>query len=223
MIPYFLGIGAFVYFTTQGGILADAFIVTNEDGETAVNSLYALPVFLSHILPIGLLGLIVAAMIAAFMSTHDSYLLCWSSVITLDVIAPLRGETMTEKAKILSMRIIIVIIGLYILFWGLFYEPSDDLWDYLGISGAIYFTGAISVLTFGLYWKRASSTGAALALLSGFVAILGLGKFRSALFPEWIGPAEFGLMSLALSFLCMIVGSILVPDPPSDTQAPLAA
>ena len=37
------------------------------------------------------------------------------------------------------------------------------------ITGAVYFTGAISLLIFGLYWKRASSTGAVLAILSGSV------------------------------------------------------
>lgn len=48
----------------------------------------AMPLMLGRILPIGLIGLITAGMLAAFMSTHDSYLLCWSSVITQDVIAP---------------------------------------------------------------------------------------------------------------------------------------
>ena len=50
-----------------------------------------MPVFLGRILPAGLIGLVTAGMIAAFMSTHDSYLLCWSSVITQDIIGPLTG------------------------------------------------------------------------------------------------------------------------------------
>ncbi|MGC9326341.1 MAG: sodium:solute symporter family transporter, partial [Candidatus Hinthialibacter sp.] len=61
------------------------------------------------------------------------------------------------------------------------YEGSDDIWEYMGITGAIYSTGAIAVLSFGLYWKRASSTGATLALISGFSAIFGLSKVRDLL------------------------------------------
>ena len=59
------------------------------EGVAALDNLYSLPVFLGRILPAGLIGIITAGMVAAFMSTHDSYLLCWSSVLTQDVVAPL--------------------------------------------------------------------------------------------------------------------------------------
>ena len=90
-------------------------------------------------------------MIAAFMSTHDSYLLCWSSVITQDIISPLRKKELSDFDRIKIVRIIIVIIGLYVLYWGLIYNGSEDVWDYMAITGAIYFSGAISVLIGGLY------------------------------------------------------------------------
>jgi SSS family solute:Na+ symporter len=44
----------------------------------------------------------------------------------------------------------------------------------MAVTGAIYFAGAFAVLTGGRYWKRASSTGAVLALLAGGAAVLGL-------------------------------------------------
>ena len=46
----------------------------------------------AEMLPVGVLGLLTAAMLAAFMSTHDSYLLCWASVIARDILAPLSAE-----------------------------------------------------------------------------------------------------------------------------------
>ena len=60
----------------------------------------------------------------------------------------------------------------------MFYDGSDAIWDYLGITGAIYFTGAISVIIFGLYWEKASKMGAILALLGGLSALLGLEPVR---------------------------------------------
>ena len=113
----------------------------------------------------GMIGLITAAMIAAFMSTHDGYLLCWSTVITQDIIAPLFKQRLDNPTRIKITRILIVLIGLYILYWGLFYTGEEDIWDYMAVTGAIYFTGAFSLLFGGLYWHRASSTGAVLALL----------------------------------------------------------
>lgn len=225
LIPYFLGVAAFVFVMTSGAIFTDTFFPT--DSSQALSELYALPVFLSHTLPVGVLGLITAAMIAAFMSTHDSYLLCWSSVIVLDIINPLRkGKPLGDKGKVFLTRFVMILIGIYILIWGIWYEGSDDIWEYMGITGAVYFTGAISVLSFGLYWKRASSTGAVLALLSGFSAILGLSKVREALHYEviegWIGfsltAPVIGLCTLALSILAMIFGSLLFPDSPKNTD-----
>jgi SSS family solute:Na+ symporter len=120
-------------------------------------------------------------MIAAFMSTHDSYLLCWSSVLVQDVIAPLSRRPLTTERRVTITRVLIVVIGIYIWIWGLFYTGSDDIWDYMAITGAIYSTGAFAVLVGGLYWPRASSTGAFCALLAGCTAILGLQPVRQTL------------------------------------------
>lgn len=215
LIPYFLGIGAFVYMHTLAPELQAAFFP--EQSENGVNNLYAMPIFLGRILPIGLIGLIAAGMIAAFMSTHDSYLLCWSSVITQDIIAPIKKEKVSTSARILMTRVFIVLIGIYILYWGLFYEGKDDIWDYMAVTGAIYFTGAFSLLLGGLYWKRASSVGATLALLSGFFSIVGLSPVQNILNIE-IPSARVGLYTIALSIISMVLGSLLFPDKKDKVQ-----
>jgi len=196
IVPAFLGICAFVYF----------------DGQILDNSLAMLPQYLLEILPIGLLGIVVAGMLAAFMSTHDSYLLCWSTIITNDIIEPLSGKKISSNKKITITRLIILLLGCYIFIWGMFYEGSDAIWDYLGITGAIYFTGAISVVVMGIYWEKASSTGAILALLGGFSAILGLEPIRDLVGLDLNNPSLVGLCTLFLSMLLMILGSIIFPD-----------
>ena len=179
IIPNLLGVCAFVFVMTKAPDLQAVFFPEEADVK-AVDNLYAMPIFLGRILPAGLIGLITAAMIAAFMSTHDGYLLCWSTVITQDVIAPLFKERLDNPTRIKITRVLIVLIGLYILYWGLFYTGEEDIWDYMAVTGAIYFTGAFSLLFGGLYWHRASSTGAVLALLVGITAVLGLGPVQKA-------------------------------------------
>ncbi len=179
IIPNLLGVCAFVFVMTKAPDLQAVFFPEEADAK-AVDNLYAMPIFLGRILPAGLIGLITAAMIAAFMSTHDGYLLCWSTVITQDVIAPLFKERLDNPTRIKITRVLIVLIGLYILYWGLFYTGEEDIWDYMAVTGAIYFTGAFSLLFGGLYWHRASSTGAVLALLVGITAVLGLGPVQKA-------------------------------------------
>ena len=196
IIPCFLGICAFVYF----------------NGNTGDQSLALMPKFLAEILPVGILGIVVAGMLAAFMSTHDSYLLCWSTIITNDIIEPLYRRKISSDFKIFLTRIIIIILGVYIFYWGMFYEGSDAIWDYLGITGAIYFTGAISVVVLGLYWEKASSTGAVLSLLGGLSSIVGLEPVRNFIGLSIDNPAVIGIISLIFSISLMIIGSIIFPD-----------
>ena len=197
MIPCFLGICAYIHY---GGVVDD-------------NTLIMMPRFLSEILPIGVLGIMTAAMLAAFMSTHDSYLLCWSTIITNDIINPLSGGNLSSEKKIKFSRIIILILGVYILYWGLVYDGGDSIWSYLGITGAIYFTGAISVILFGIYWSKASSTGAIAALLGGLSALFGLEPIRLSIpMISNMKPEEIGLLTLVITGTLMVVFSLLFPD-----------
>jgi len=179
LLPYFLGICAFV-FAFRHAALKEIFLPAGRDADSQT-TLLAMPVFLSQILPAGLIGIVCAGMLAAFMSTHDSYLLCWSSVLTQDVVAPWFKKGLSSRIRLLLTRIFIVAIGIFILVWGLWYPLGQDLWDYMAISGAIYFTGAIALLVFGLYWKRASKVGAYAALVCGFLAALGLTPVQNKL------------------------------------------
>jgi len=224
LIPYFWGICAFVFIMTAAPDLKEAFFPPA--GGEAVSNLYAMPVFFARLLPTGLIGLITAAMIAAFMSTHDSYLLCWSSVITQDIIAPLAGERLDTRRRILITRVLIVLIGLYIWWWGVFYKGREDIWDYMAVTGAIYFTGAFAVLLGGLYWKRASSTGAVLALAAGCSAVLGLEPVQNYLHLKELGMrlgmeitgARVGLFAILLTLVVMVAGSLLFPDAPAGER-----
>lgn len=224
MIPYFWGIAAFVYImaSPDGADLKALFFPDGPGSLSQEHSLIAMPVYLGRLLPPVLIGIITAAMIAAFMSTHDSYFLCWSSVITQDVVAPLRREPLSEKARVKLTRFIILAIGIYVYIWGLTYKGGEDIWDYMAVSGAIYFNGALAVLIGGLYWKRASSAGAFAALLAGVTAIFGLSpvqrlvglQFRDAS-GEWVARmtgAQVGLISVGLALGSMVLFSLLFPD-----------
>ena len=176
-----------------------------------------MPRFLGHLLPSGLLGLVAAGMLAAFMSTHDSYLLCWSSVLTQDVIAPLGGDRMSNRSRLNLTRLLIFAIGIFLLIWSLWYELRQDLWDYMAITGAIYFTGAFALLVAGLYWKKASRVGAYLALVVGLSAVLGLKPIQETVQKilgvglEWDGEI-IGISTVAASSLVMVLGSLAFPD-----------
>jgi len=212
MVPQFLGICALVYLFQTPATRSMFFTEAGAPVADATLTLQAMPIFLSQILPTGLIGLIGAGLLAAFMSTHDSYLLCWASVLTHDVVAPATGETLSTRHRLLLSRVFILLIGLFLLVWGLWYDLGQDLWDYMAISGAIYFTGAFALLLTGLYWKRASTVGAYLALITGVGAMAGLGPVNRALGLQAYTAAEIGLATTVLSLGLMVAGSLLFPD-----------
>jgi SSS family solute:Na+ symporter len=217
LIPNFLGLCALVY-VSQHSALRGVFLPEGGEAPAEV-TLAAMPLFLSQILPIGLIGLIGAGMLAAFMSTHDSYLLCWASVLTQDVVAPLSGERLSTRARIWLTRTLIAVIGIFLLVWSLWYPLGQDLWDYMAVTGAVYFTGAFALLLFGIYWRRASTTGAYLALVAGFSALLGLEPVRELLglggFETALTGDIVGLSAVGLCVVLMVAGSLLFPDRPA--------
>ena len=232
IVPYFWGICAFVFIMGMPALKTAFF--PGEDGGAAIDTLYAMPIFLGQILPVGVIGLLTAAMIAAFMSTHDSYLLCWSSVLTNDVAKPLLGDRLTDKGAVLLTRIFVVAIGVLILFISLIYPLQADLWDFMAVTGGIYFIGAFALLAAGLYWKPASKGGAICALALGGLNVFGLPTVQKAVLnflgytPDWIAAfnktcssERVGLATVVLALAGMIVGSLLFPDQTdnNDTEA----
>ncbi len=209
LVPNFLGICALVYIC-QTPALQSIFLPDDGNADSGM-TLMAMPVFIGNILPTGILGIITAGMLAAFMSTHDSYLLCWSSVLTQDVIAPCFKDGLSNKTRLRLTRTFVVLIGLFLLLWGLWYPLGQDLWDYMAITGAVYSTGAFALLVFGIYWKRASSTGAYLALCSGGLAALGL-KPIAELFNLNASAETVGLATIGLAVVTMVLGSLAMPN-----------
>lgn len=210
MIPQFLGICALAWVAGRPELL--------EHFGEAESSLGAMPFFLGKILPAGIIGIITAGMLAAFMSTHDSYLLSWSAVLTQDVVGPLTGDRLSTRARLLLTRAFIFLIGVFILVWGLWYPLGQDLWDYLAVSGTIYYAGGFAVLIFGIYWRRASRAGALLAIAAGLTAVLGLKPLQEVLGIGEIRSEYIALGAAGLATLFMVAGSALLPDRDRDDR-----
>lgn len=211
VLPMVWGVAAFL-FVTKIPELRHAFL--DAPKEQRLESVMAMPMFLARILPTGLLGLLTAGMIAAYMSTQDSYLLSWASVITQDLIAPLYKRPLSDAQRIFITRIAIAAIGVFLIFWGLWYPLSATLWTYMAATGTVYLSGAFAVIVAGLYWKRASSTGALLALGGGLFSLVSLIP-EKALFGRdiaWFSEKNIAVATWVLCALLMVIGSWLHPD-----------
>jgi solute:Na+ symporter, SSS family len=179
------------------------------------DTLEAMPRFLSSFVPAGLMGLLIAAMLAADMSTDSSYMLTWGSVIYNDIMAPFRKTRWSEKRGLFWNRSIVAIIGIFLLFYGLWYKPEGPLWDYLTITGTIYLASISILLIACCYWKRANNWGAAGAILIGAlipIAFLVMEKTPATRpLAVAIGPHFSGIAAFVGSALAMVIGSLIKP------------
>ena len=201
MVPMLWGVAALAYFGP------------------GLPTLAVMPRLLGEIVPTGLLGLLVAGMLAASMSTYSAYMLAWSSVFARDVAGCLGPTDLPEATTIRLTRGATIGIAIFLLTFGLWYQVPDTAFQYLYISGAMYTAGALAVVAAGLYWPRASARGAYAALVCGAAAPLGfllLERMRGQL-PVWLGFVTevnvAGVLSFGLAASGMIVGSLTTPRP----------
>ncbi|MCS7306610.1 MAG: sodium:solute symporter family protein [Thermoguttaceae bacterium] len=216
-LPGLWGAAAFLYFWHEGGL------------PEGVNSLSAMPRFLATLLPVGLLGLMVAAMLAAEMSTDSGYLLTWATVIYNDLLMPLKRRKPPERVRLMIIRILVVLIGLFLVFYGLWYPLPGKAWDYLAVTGNIYLASLFTLLVGALYWPRANQIGAIAAIILGaagplsFLIVNFLHDWKPTQFPWKIAPEVAGLAAFGCAFVGMIIGSLLgqrlLPNPTEHSPA----
>jgi SSS family solute:Na+ symporter len=180
------------------------------------NTLEAMPRYLSTAVPAGLMGILIAAMLAADMSTDSSYMLTWCSVIYNDIMAPFRKGPWSEKRGLFWNRTIIALIGIFLLLYGLWYPLKGDLWTYLGVTGTIYLASISVLLIACCYWPRANSWGAAASIVVSAiipVSYLVMEQVPStASLAKSIGPYYSGIATYLLSGAAMVLGSSLKPS-----------
>jgi SSS family solute:Na+ symporter len=168
------------------------------------------PLVLTRLLPAGLIGLFCAMMLAAFISTHDTYLHSWGSIFIQDVIMPFRKQRYTPRQHLRVLRWSILGVAGFIFLFSLVYEPTQAILLYFAITGAIFAGGSGAVIIGGLYWKRGTTGAAWAAMITGSsIAVGGLivRHFHDD-FP--INGQQFWGLAMAVSAVVYILVSLLV-------------
>ena len=170
-----------------------------------------------NLLPVGLKGLVFAALIAAIIASLASKVNSISTIFTLDLYAKAR-KGMSEQHLVLVGRIAAVgamIIGVLVArpLLGGFSQAFQFIQDFTG-----FFTPSIVVIfILGLFWKRASEAGALTAAiggvaLSGFLFWLDKAGIFTLPFMNRVG------LVFVISLIAAVVVSLLVPPKPDTMQ-----
>ena len=164
------------------------------------------PFVLSEVLPVGLLGAFAALMLAAFISTHDTYLHSWGSIFIQDVIMPFREKPFDKDTHIKVLRYSIFGVAVFIFLFSLLFSQSQKIALYFAVTAAIFSGGCGAVIIGGLYWDRGTTAAAWTAMVVGAVIGVG-GTLVKQVSSDWLAdPASYQTMKSILLFLQNING-----------------
>ncbi|MGY8782802.1 MAG: sodium:solute symporter family protein [Fidelibacterota bacterium] len=133
------------------------------------------PVVLSEILPVGLLGAFAALMLCAFVSTHDTYLHSWATILVQDVIMPFRKKPFDKETHLKVLRLSIFGVAVFIFLFSLLFQQNQKIALFFAITAAIFAGGSGAVIIGGLYWKKGTTSAAWTAMIVGaFISVGGV-------------------------------------------------
>lgn len=158
-------------------------------------------------LPAGLVGLVLAAALAAVMSTASATLLASSTILANDVYA--RFLVRGDHNRVAVSRFFTLVVGVIVLVVSLLVK------DVVGALTVAYdlLVGAVCVPVIGaFFWPRATAAGALASIVVGSVVVVGL-MFIQGLLAN--GPIIWGLLASLVAF---VVVSLLTPRPSPEKR-----
>jgi len=185
---------------------------------------YAYPTLVLNLLPTGLVGLVMAALLAAVMGAMSSVFNSASTLVTLDFYKKIRPQA-SESQLVNFGRVATGVMVLLGLLWVPFiHYISSQLYIYLQSVQAYISPPITACFVLGILWPRLNGTGAITSLLSGFV--MGALRFIAELlaasgtqfrgFMEWLVKMNFlhyAILMFAICSLVLVVVSLMTPAP----------
>jgi SSS family solute:Na+ symporter len=135
----------------------------------------AYPTLVVRLLPQGLIGLMVAALMAALMSSLAATFNSASTLVTFDVYKKLNPAASEARLVRVGRLMTVVMVGLGILWVPFIRYLSSEVYIYLQSVQAYISPPIAAVFLLGVFWPGANRYGAIAALVSG--ALLGGARF----------------------------------------------
>jgi len=178
-------------------------------------------------LPVGFVGLIVAVLIAALVSTIDSGLNSLSTVFTIDLYARFNKEASAHKRKQVG-RIVTLVAAFGAVLFALSIRslPSENMFVLLGTIISYIAPTMSAVFIVGVLWKRANSTAAFHTLVWGSLASMITGVAHLKEWPSkefwphfmYVSSIIFGVL-----VVMMVVLSLLTRKSDEEEELPSIA
>ena len=172
----------------------------------------ALPALIGLLLPVGLKGVMVAALLAALMSSLSSVFNSCSTLITWDIYKSLRPEASENQLVRVGQWATGGLVLLGLAWIPMMQLVSGQLYVYLQSVQGYIAPPIAAVFLVGITWRRVNSHGAIAALVSGFV--LGMGRLIAELNKDALSGLMFAFADINFlhfaAILFVVCSAILI-------------
>ncbi|GAB4029292.1 sodium:solute symporter family protein [Spirosoma jeollabukense] len=163
-----------------------------------------MPHFMVHMIPTGLLGLIVSAILSAAMSTISSGMNASATVFTEDIYKRYVNPGSTEKNSLKILYIATVIVGLIGMLCGIAMIGVKSLLDVWWTLSGIFAGGMLGLFLLGLISKKATNKDALTGTLIGILVILWMSF-------SYLIPDQYGFLRYPLhANMIIVVGTLSI-------------
>jgi solute:Na+ symporter, SSS family len=165
------------------GLVAYAMFPDLSEGDSAF------PYLATHILPLGLRGLFLAAFLAALMSSFDSYLNSAATIAVSDLYLRFVNQRQNEEAGLRTGRWTTLLLIVWAIGFGFWISRQEGSGIYTVFQTLMsFFQGpALAVLLAGVFWSRATSAAAVAGFSAGVFTAVSLFTLNLEAVYSWLG------------------------------------
>ena len=159
---YFIGTSLFAYYKVNPTLLPVEYVNKPD---------YVFPYFIVSELPIGIRGLLVAAIFAAAMSTISCSLNSSATILLSDYYKRFFNKNATQKQSILFLKIATTIWGIFGTIFAIGFISAYNALDAWWILAGIFSGGMLGLFLLGLVSKDAGNKVAIISICVGIMLI----------------------------------------------------
>ncbi len=138
-------------------------------GNEITDTKLTLPFMIDRLVPVGIKGLIIAALLAALMSSVGAAINSASTLFSMDIVKRLRPKT-TDKGLVITGRITGVVVMTLAIIWSINANKFGDTIIYTVNSlGAMIAPPIAAVFLLGMFWKRGTAKAANFTFATGLI------------------------------------------------------
>lgn len=165
--------------------------ISDTDPETG------LPMLLRTVLPVGFLGIMMAAYFSAILSTADSCLMASSGNVVTDIIGRFTPFDSDNPKFVRISQVVTLVIGTFALILA---ASMTNVLNLMLDSYAFMVSGLFVPVIGALFWKKSTPAGAMTAMILGGSTTIFL-RYSEMNLPFDLDPNVFGISASAISFI----------------------